>query len=36
MYSDPTTSFQHENFPEFTNVVANTSCTWLVKIGSLT
>ncbi len=27
MYSDPTTSFQHENFAEFTNVVTNTSCT---------
>jgi hypothetical protein len=24
MYSDPTTSFQHENFLEFTHVVANT------------
>jgi hypothetical protein len=27
MYSDPTTSFQHENFLEFTIVVANTSYT---------
>jgi hypothetical protein len=26
MYIDPTISFQHENFLEFTNVVANTSC----------
>jgi hypothetical protein len=27
MHSDPTTSFQHENFLEFTHVVANTSYT---------
>jgi hypothetical protein len=27
MYSDPTTSFRHENFLEFINVVTNTSCT---------
>ncbi len=37
MYNDPTTSFQHENIIEFTNVVANTSCTithdWVINLN---
>jgi hypothetical protein len=37
MCGDPTTSFQHENFLEFTNVVANTSCRithdWVIDLN---
>jgi hypothetical protein len=38
MYNDPTISFQPENFLEFTNVIANTSCrvsqNWVNKLNA--
>jgi hypothetical protein len=37
MYSDFTTSFQLENFPEFTNVATNTFCRithdWVIDLN---
>ncbi len=37
MYIDPTTSFQLENFPKFTDVIANTSCritqNWVIDLN---